>query len=91
MKLKTFKRGVHPKGNKHYTKDLPIKEIVIKGDAVYPMSQHIGAPCKPIVEVGDEIKVGQLIAEAGGFVSANIFSAVSGKVKAIEPRHAMMG
>lgn len=91
MKLKTFKRGVHPKGNKHYTKDLPITEIVIKGDAVYPMSQHIGAPCKPIVEVGDEIKVGQLIAEAGGFVSANIFSAVSGKVKTIEPRHAIMG
>lgn len=91
MKLKTFKRGVHPKGNKHYTKDLPIEELSIKGDAVYPMSQHIGAPCKPIVEVGDEVKVGQLIAEAGGFVSANIFSAVSGKVKAIEPRHAMMG
>ena len=91
MKLKTFKRGVHPKGNKHYTKDLPIKELIIKGDAVYPMSQHIGAPCKPVVEVGDEVKVGQLIAEAGGFVSANIFSAVSGKVKAIEPRHTMLG
>ena len=91
MKLKSFKRGVHPKGNKHYTKDCEIKEIIIKGDAVYPMSQHIGAPCKPIVAVGDEIKVGQLIDEAGGFVSANIFSAVSGKVKAIEPRHTMMG
>ncbi|MBQ5591035.1 MAG: electron transport complex subunit RsxC [Clostridia bacterium] len=91
MKLKTFKRGVHPKGNKHYTCDLPIEEFLIKGDACYPMSQHIGAPCIPVVEVGEQVKKGQLIAKAGGFVSANIFSAVSGKVKAIEPRHTMMG
>ena len=91
MKLKTFKRGVHPKGNKHYTCDLSIEEFLIKGDACYPMSQHIGAPCIPVVEVGEQVKKGQLIAKAGGFVSANIFSAVSGKVKAIEPRHTMMG
>lgn len=91
MKLKTFRRGVHPKGNKHYTENEAIKELVISGDATYPMSQHIGSPCTPIVEVGDEIKKGQLIAKATGFVSSNIFSAVSGKVKAIMPVHSMTG
>lgn len=85
MKLKTFKRGVHPNGNKQFTEDIPIKELVIKGDATYPLSQHIGAPCTPCVEVGDSVKKGQLIAKAGGFVSSNIFSAVSGTVKAIKP------
>ena len=52
----------------------PPKEIVL------PMSQHIGAPATPVVKVGDEVKVGQLIAEAGGFVSSPIYSSISGKV-----------
>ena len=91
MKIRTFKRGVHPNGNKHFSKDVPIKELVIKGDATYPISQHIGAPAKPIVEVGQSIKVGQMIAEGVGFISSNIFSAVSGKVKDIKPVHSMTG
>ena len=49
-----------------------------------PMSMHIGAPAKPVVNVGDEVKVGQLIAEASGFVSSPVYSGVSGKVKKIE-------
>ena len=53
---------------------------------VYPLSQHIGAPAKAIVKVGDEVLVGQKIAEAGGFISAVVVSSVSGKVKKIEPR-----
>ena len=58
---------------------MPIPKIV-----VIPMSMHIGAPAKPIVKVGDEVKVGQMIAEAGGFVSAAIFASVSGKVKKLD-------
>ena len=53
---------------------------------VFPLSQHIGAPAVPVVAKGDYVLAGQLIAEAGGFVSANIHSSVSGTVKAIEPR-----
>lgn len=53
---------------------------------VYPLSQHIGAPAKPIVNVGDRVLKGQKIAEAGGFVSASIFASVSGEVKGIQKR-----
>ena len=56
------------------------------GEMVYPLSQHIGAPAKAIVKVGDEVLVGQKIAEAGGFISAVVVSSVSGRVKKIEPR-----
>ena len=82
----TFKGGIHPREGKHLSKDKPIREYLPKGDTVYPLSQHIGAPAKPVVKKGDEVLAGQLIAEAGGFVSANIHSSVSGKVKAIEKR-----
>ena len=82
----TFKGGIHPREGKHLSKDKPIREYLPKGDTVYPLSQQIGAPAKPVVKKGDEVLAGQLIAEAGGFVSANIHSSVSGKVKAIEKR-----
>ena len=58
---------------------------------VYPVSQHIGAPAKPVVAVGDTVLKGQMIAEAGGFVSSPIYSSVSGKVKAIEKRRVAVG
>jgi len=87
----TFKGGIHPFDGKSLSKDKPIKVIVPKGDMVYPLSQHIGAPAKPIVTVGERVLVGQKIAEAGGFVSANIFSSVSGTVKAIEERRVVSG
>lgn len=82
----TFKGGVHPYDGKDLSKDKPIKELFPEGDMVFPLSQHIGAPAVPVVAVGDTVLAGQLIAEAGGFVSANIHSSVSGVVKAIEPR-----
>lgn len=82
----TFKGGIHPYEGKELTMDKEIVEYLPKGDMVYPISQHIGAPAKPIVKKGDKVLVGQLIAEAGGFVSANIHSSVSGTVKAIEAR-----
>ena len=86
MALLTFKGGVHPDDGKRFAKDKAIVELKPVGDLVYPVSQHIGAPASPIVAVGDQVLRGQKIAEAGGFVSAPVYSSVSGKVKAIEPR-----
>ena len=91
MGSKTFVGGVHPYEGKELAKDAPIKEVLPKGDMVYPVSQHIGAPANPIVAVGDTVLKGQMIAEAGGFVSAPVFASVSGTVKAIEPRHVATG
>ena len=84
MGLRTFKGGVHPFEGKELSKDKPVTEYLPKTDLVFPVSQHIGAPANPVVAVGDTVKRGQKIAEAGGFVSAPIFSSVSGTVKAIE-------
>lgn len=91
MGLKTFKGGVHPYEGKELAKDQPIVEVLPKGDLVYPLSQHIGAPASPIVAVGDHVLKGQKIAEAGGFVSSPIYASVSGMVKAIEPRRVAVG
>lgn len=85
MGLLTFKGGVHPNDGKSLAKDKAIVELKPQGDLVYPLSQHIGAPASPIVAKGDRVLRGQKIAEAGGFVSAPIYSSVSGTVKAIEP------
>ena len=87
----TFVGGVHPYEGKELSKDKPIKEILPKGDLVYPLSQHIGAPAKPIVQKGDHVLIGQKIAEAGGFVSAPIYASVSGTVKGIEKRRLASG
>ena len=83
MGLRTFRGGVHPFEGKDLSKDKPVEDYLPKGDLVLPVSQHIGAPAQPVVAVGDTVKKGQLIAEAGGFVSANIYSSVSGTVKSI--------
>lgn len=86
MGLLTFKGGIHPNDGKSLAKDQPITELLPKGELVYPLSQHIGAPAAPAVKKGDHVLKGQKIAEAGGFVSAPIYSSVSGTVKAIEKR-----
>ncbi len=91
MAKRTFNGGIHPYDGKDLSKDKPIKAVLPKGDLVYPLSQHIGAPAKPIVEKGDRVLTGQKIAEAGGFVSAPIYATVSGTVKAIEPRRVVTG
>lgn len=65
MKTKTFKGGVHPFDGKELSKDAPITRLAPKGELVYLMSQHIGAPAKPTVSAGDRVLVGQTIAEAG--------------------------
>jgi len=87
----TFAGGIHTYDGKDLSKDKPIQEILPKGELVYPLSQHIGAPAKPIVEKGDRVLVGQKIAEAGGFVSAPIYASVSGTVKIIESRRVVTG
>lgn len=87
----TFTGGIHPYDGKELSKDKPIREYLPKGDLVYPLSQHIGAPAKPIVKKGDKVLAGQKIAEADGYVSAPIFATVSGTVKAIEPRRTVTG
>ena len=83
----TFQGGVHPYDGKDLSKDLPCLTVMPKGDLVYPMAQqHLGAPARPIVSVGDKVLMGQRIGEATGFISAHICCSVSGTVKAIEPR-----
>lgn len=87
----TFTGGIHPYDGKELSKSKPIREVLPKGDLVYPLSQHIGAPAQPIVKKGDHVLTGQKIAQAGGFVSAPIYATVSGTVKAIEPRRVVTG
>ena len=80
MKLRTFRMGgVHPEENK-ISAEVKTLAAALPQQAVFPLSQHIGAPAKPVVARGDKVKVGTMIAEAGGFVSAPIFSSVSGTV-----------
>ncbi len=91
MKLKTFRGGIHPDGHKDISKGQPVSSYLPDGDLVFPVNQHIGKPAKPIVAKGDPVLAGQIIAEADGFVSANIISSCSGRVKAIEERHTASG
>lgn len=87
----TFFGGFHRNDGKALTKEKPIAVLFPKGDAVYPMQQHIGLPARPVVEVGDRVLVGQRIGEGGGVVSAHVLSGVSGRVKAIEERRMASG
>ncbi|NLK21498.1 MAG: electron transport complex subunit RsxC [Epulopiscium sp.] len=85
MRLLTFKRGVHPPHGKHFTENKPIEYLLPKGNLVFPMIQHIGAPCEPLVKKGDRVLVGQKIGGATAFVSSPIHSSVSGTVKDVTP------
>jgi len=82
--LKTFKLGgVHPPENK-LSADKTIQELPVPKTVFIPVAQHIGAPSTPTVKKGDEVKVGQVIAKSSSFVSTNIHSSVSGKVKKVD-------
>jgi len=83
--------GSHPKENKERTSHVPITSAKVPEELVFPVSMHIGAPAKPVVEVGQKVKIGTLLAEAGGFVSAPVHSSVSGEVTAIEKRPTLNG
>ena len=82
----TFKGGIHPYEGKELAKNQPVEKYLPKGDLVYPLSQHIGAPSVPCVKKGDTVLAGQKIADAGGFVSVPLHASVSGTVKGIEKR-----
>ena len=82
--MRTFKiGGVHPQDNKQFSAHQPITECPLPKQAIIPLVQHIGAPAQAVVEAGAKVRVGELLAKAGGFVSANICSPVSGKVTKI--------
>ena len=84
MNARTFSiGGVHPAENK-LSNDALTQVAALPKQAIFPLSQHIGAPAVPVVQKGDKVKVGTMIADAGGFVSAPIFSSVSGTVFKID-------
>jgi len=83
MKLLTFKGGVHPPEYKELTCHKPVEVFPVPERIFVPLSQHTGAPAKPVVNKGDEAKRGQLIAEPSAFISAGIHSPVAGVVKGI--------
>lgn len=84
MNMKTFKKGVHPVEYKGITENKSIERLPLPAEVFIPLQQHVGAPCKPVVEKGMEVKTGQVIGKAGGFVSSTIHATISGKVKAID-------
>ena len=91
MSTKTFRGGVHPKDNKQLSENAATVRLEAKGELTFLTNQHIGAPAKPVVKPGDRVLLGQLIAEAGGFVSAPVHSSVSGTVKSVSMKMTQSG
>jgi len=83
MGLKTFPGGIHPHDSKQFSRNAAIEIMPLPQKVIIPLSQHIGAPAKPVVKVGDEVLTGQVIAEAGGFVSIPMHASISGKITKI--------
>ena len=79
-KGKNYAYGIHVKDMKHLTREIAIEEMPSPAKVYISMSQHIGAPAIPVVNAGDKVKKGQLIGQASGAISANVFSSVSGTV-----------
>ncbi len=88
---KTFKGGVHPNEHKELTEHLAFEVMPNPKQIIIPLNQHLGKPAKPIVKKGDVVKVGTLLAEADGFISAAIHSSVSGKVTKITKNANVLG
>lgn len=91
MKRFTFKGGVHPYDEKGLTADKQVRALEPGAELAFLCSQHIGAPARPVVKAGDYVLKGQLIAEAGSFVSSPVFSSVSGTVRKLEKRRTAAG
>lgn len=88
---RTFRGGVHLEEMKELSREKPLVPYAPVGELVFLTGQHIGKPATPVVKKGDQVLAGQTIAEASGFVSANIVSSVSGTVKAVEMRPTAAG
>ncbi len=82
----SFRHGIHPAENKQATEHLAVERMPFVERYVLPLSQHTGAPARPVVRVGDAVRRGQLVAEPGGFVSMALHSPVTGRVAALAPR-----
>ena len=89
LMIHTFKGGVHP--NYMKAPQVPISVVAPPAEVIIPMAQHIGAPCKPVVQVGDTVRMGQVVGDNPAPVSAPVHSSVSGKVVAVEPRPHPLG
>lgn len=83
MSAMTFKGGIHPPDKKELAKGSPVKDARIPQRVVIPLSQHVGAPCKSLVSINQQVKKGEMIGEPGGFVSSPVHASISGKVVAI--------
>ncbi|MBL7137121.1 MAG: electron transport complex subunit RsxC, partial [Candidatus Marinimicrobia bacterium] len=84
MRLQTFKKGIHPAEFKSLCENKSLERLPLPKEVFIPLNQHIGAPCKSIVERNTEVKTGQMIGASSGFVSSTIHASISGKVKAID-------
>ena len=85
MRKRTFRGGVHPPENKHWTEGSAIEIMPLPRKVVIPLQQHTGAPCEPVVKEGDEVRAGQKVGEATGFVSSPVHTSISGKVTSVAP------
>lgn len=85
MNLKTFRGGIHPNDKKEQTNKVPVTPLRPGEEIIIPLRQHIGAPCEPLVSIGDSVLMGQKIGESTSFVSAPVHASVSGTVVAIKP------
>ena len=84
FKRASFKGGVHPAENKRWTEAKPVEKLPIPPQVIIPVQQHIGAPSRPVVEVGAKVRAGDPVSEAAGFVSVPAHASISGTVTAIE-------
>lgn len=88
---RTFRHGVHPGDFKELTRDLPVERVPFPDVLTLPLSQHLGAPSVPVVAAGDYVRRGQLIADAGGYVSSRLHAPCSGTVRSVGPAHHASG
>lgn len=91
MKLSTFKKGLHPEDYKYFSQGKAIETLPLPDDVYIPLQQHIGAPCEPLVQKGDKVKTGQIIANTGAYVSAPVHASITGVVKDIQKYYHPLG
>ncbi|MDR0324098.1 MAG: electron transport complex subunit RsxC [Treponema sp.] len=89
----TFRGGIHPKEQKQYTENVPINYLTPaeKAEMVFPLLQHLGSPCQPIVGAGQKVLLGEKIGDSDAYISSPIHSSISGTVKDIRPHMTAMG